>query len=56
MNTERFPADPQVDMTNIEGSEGLFPCPLESNPTMSEYHNSENLSAGQKRSWKMLVS
>ena len=28
MDTERFPVDPQVDMTNMEGSEGLIPCPL----------------------------
>ena len=45
MDTERFPVDPQVDMTNMEGSEGSIPCPLESNPNMPEYHNSQNLSA-----------
>ena len=47
MVTERFPVDPQVDMTNMEGSEGSFPCPLESNPTTPEYHNSQNLCADQ---------
>ena len=27
MDTGRFPVDPHVDMTNMRGSEGLFPCP-----------------------------
>ena len=25
---------------NMEAGEGLFPCPLESNPTLPGYHNS----------------